>query len=346
VSAERIERLRGLLDEPFLVTAPVNVRYLTGLASSNAAVLVERERVRLFTDFRYAERARSVEGVEVVETTRALTTSLAELLPGRVAFEADHVTYAGWETLSRGGRELVPRTGVVDGLRAVKDAAELDAIRRAAAVTDRAYDVLAAERFVGRSERDLAWRMEQLLHEEGADGLAFPVIVATGPNGARPHAVPGDRVVEPGHTVVVDAGAVLDGYASDCTRTFAAGPLPERLDDAYETCLRAQLAGLELVRAGASGRETDARVRALVDATEFRGTFRHGLGHGVGLLVHESPSLRQEEDDRLEPGNVVTVEPGIYLEGEGGIRIEDLVVVTEDGCEVLSSFTKDLVTVS
>jgi Xaa-Pro aminopeptidase len=346
VSAERIERLRGLVDEPFLVTTPANVRYLTGLSSSNAAVLVEPERVRLFTDFRYAERARAVAAVEFVETTRALATSLAELLPDRVAFEAAHVTYADWEKLSRGGRELVARTGVVEGLRAVKDAGELDAIRRAAAIADRVYDALATERFVGRTERDLAWRVEQLFHEEGADGLSFPVIVATGPNGAQPHAVPGDRTVEPGHTVVVDAGALVDGYASDCTRTFAAGPLPQRLEDAYETCLRAQLTGLELVRAGASGREADARAREVVDATQFRGTFRHGLGHGVGLDVHESPSLRQEEDWTLEPGNVVTVEPGIYLEGEGGIRIEDLVVVTDDGCEVLSSSTKDLVTVS
>ena len=345
MTGERVQRLRGLLDEPFLVTNPVNVRYLTGLASSNAALLVEPERVRLFTDFRYAERARAVEGVEFVETTRALTTSLAELLPERVAFEAAHVTYAGWETLSR-GRELVPRTGVVEGLRAVKDAGELDAIRRAAAITDRVYDVLATERFVGRTERELAWRVQQLFHEEGAEGLAFPVIVATGPNGAQPHALPGDRTVESGHTVVVDAGALVDGYASDCTRTFAAGPLPKRLEDAYETCLRAQLTGLELVRAGARGREADARAREVVDATEFRGTFRHGLGHGVGLDVHESPSLRQEEDWTLEPGNVVTVEPGIYLEGEGGIRIEDLVVVTADGREVLSSFTKDLVSVS
>jgi Xaa-Pro aminopeptidase len=346
VNAERIKRLRGLVDEPFLVTTPLNVRYLTGLASSNAALLVEPERVSLFTDFRYAERARAVEGVEVVETTRALATSLAELLPERVVFEAAHVTYADWEKLARGGRELVPRTGVVEGLRAVKDPGELEAIRRAAAITDRVYDVLATERFVGRTERDLAWRVEQLFHEEGAEGLAFPVIVATGPNGARPHAVPGDRTVEPGHTVVVDAGAIVEGYASDCTRTFAAGPLPRRLEDAYETCLRAQLTGVELVRAGASGRETDARAREVVDATEFRGAFRHGLGHGVGLDVHESPSLRQEEDWTLEPGNVVTVEPGIYLEGEGGIRIEDLVVVTDDGCEVLSSVTKDLVTVS
>ena len=343
---ERVDRLRELLDEPLLVTTPVNVRYLTGFASTNAALLVEPERVQLFTDFRYAERAREVEGVELVETTRSLATSLAGLLPDRVAFESDHVTYAQWETLSAGGRELVPTRKLVERLRAIKDEGELDAIRRASAITHRVYDVIATEPFVGRTEREIVWRMDELFRQEGADGLAFPTVVATGPNGASPHAVPGDRVIEEGHTIVVDSGATVDGYCSDCTRTFAAGPLRERLEDAYETCLRAQLHALDLVRAGANGRDVDASAREIVDATEFRGMFRHGLGHGVGLLVHEDPGMRQEEEHVLEPGNVVTVEPGVYVPGEGGIRIEDLVVVSEDGCEILGSFTKELVVVS
>jgi Xaa-Pro aminopeptidase len=341
----RVDRLRELLDEPLLVTTPVNVRYLTGFASTNAALLVEPERVQLFTDFRYAERAREVEGVELVETSRALVTALAGLLPSRVAFEADHVTYTGWETLSAGGRELLPRTKLVERLRAVKDEGELDAIRRAAAIAHGVYEQIAAEPFVGRTERELVHRIEELYREGGSHGQSFPTVVAAGPNGGSPHAIPGDRVVEEGQTVVVDSGAIVDGYCSDCTRTFAAGPLPERLEEAYETCLRAQLLALDLVRAGASGREIDASARDVVDATEFRGMFRHGLGHGVGLLIHEDPSLRQEEEHVLERGNVVTVEPGVYLPGEGGIRIEDLVVVTEDGCEILGSFTKDLVVV-
>ena len=343
---DRVDRLRGLLDEPLLVTTPVNVRYLTGFRSTNAALLVGAERVQLFTDFRYAERAREVPGVELVETTRALATSLAGLLPERVAFEAENVTYAQWETLGAGGRELVPTTKLVERLRAVKDERELDAIRRAAAITHRVYEAFATERFVGRTERELARRLEELYREEGAEGLSFPSVVATGPSGASPHAVPGDRIVEGGHTVVVDSGATYDGYCSDCTRTFAAGPLPRRLEDAYETCLRAQLRALSLVRAGASGREVDAAARGLVDETEFAGMFRHGLGHGVGLLLHEDPSMRQEEEHVLAPGNVLTVEPGVYVPGEGGVRIEDLVVVTEDGCEILGRFTKDLVVVS
>jgi Xaa-Pro aminopeptidase len=342
----RVGRLRELLDEPLLITDPTNVFYLSGLRSTNAALLVDPERVALFSDFRYAEAGRSIGGVEFVQTSRSLLGSLAELLSGRVAFESSQLTYAGYETLQGGGLDLVPRDGLVERLRAVKDDGELEAMRRAARITDRAYERLAQEPFVGRSERELAWAMERFLHEEGAEGTAFPLIVAAGANGSRPHTEPGERVIEPGQTVVVDAGCTVGGYSSDCTRTFATGPLPERLRKAYDVCLGTQVESLELVRAGASGREVDAHARARIDATEFRGSFGHGLGHGVGLLVHESPTLRPESDDMLQAGNVVTVEPGIYLEGIGGIRIEDLVVVREGEPEVLSGFTKDLVTVA
>ncbi len=342
----RVERLRALLEEPLLVTDAVNVRYLTGFRSSNAAVLVEPERSRLFSDFRYATAARALAGVEFEQTARSLLGDLSERLTGRIAFEPEALSYAGFTTLAAGGLELVPRSGLVEGLRAVKDSEELAAIRRSAAVTDRVFERIAQERFTGRSERELAWRMEQLFHEEGAESLSFPAIVGGGPTGALPHSVPGDRLVEAGETVVIDAGCVVEGYASDCTRTFAAGSLTGRLADAYAVCLEAQMAGLAAVRAGASGSEVDAVARRIVDGSEFRGTFGHGLGHGVGLQVHEAPTLREESADTLVAGNVVTVEPGIYLEGLGGIRIEDLVVVEDGGAEVLSQFTKELVTVS
>jgi Xaa-Pro aminopeptidase len=341
----RVDRLRELLEEPLLVTNHVNVRYLTGLQSSNAAALVEADRLRLFTDFRYAARARAVEGAELTQTTRALVRDLADALAGRVAFEADHVTYTSWQTLRGGGADLVPRRGLVEGLRRIKDEEELATIREAAAITTRAYERLAEESFVGRAERELAWRMEVLLREEGADELAFPVMVLAGPNGARPHNVPGTDLVRRGQTVVVDAGARIRGYSSDCTRTFAAGPLSERLREAYAVCLEAQTSALPHVRAGANGREVDALAREIVDASEFRGTFGHGLGHGLGMETHEAPSMRPEEEHRLEAGNVLSVEPGIYLEGAGGIRIEDLVVVREGGPEVLTPFRKELVTV-
>jgi Xaa-Pro aminopeptidase len=333
------------LDEPLLVTAPVNVRYLTSLESTNAAVLVEPDRVRLFTDFRYAERARKLEGVEVEETRRYLYSDLAERLPKRVAFEADALTYANFELLRQGGVELVPRRGLVESLRAVKEPEELDAIRRAAEITDATYERLAEEQFAGRTEKELGWRMEQLFHDCGADGLAFPVGIASGPTAASPHSAPGDRKIEEGDLVLVDAGALVDGYPSDSTRMFAVGEVSDSLREVYELVRQAQQAGLDAVRAGVSGRDADAAARAVISEAGYGENFGHGLGHGLGLVVHEAPALRPESEEVLAAGNVVTVEPGIYLSGVAGIRIEDLVIVTEDGCEVLTSFPKELVTV-
>jgi Xaa-Pro aminopeptidase len=341
----RLERLQASLEEPLLVSSLFNVRYLVGFDSSNAALVVEPERVRLFSDFRYAEAGRSVEGVEFVETKRSLYAALAELLEGRHGFEADDLTYGKWETLSASGLELVPRRGLVEALRAVKDEAELEAVRRAAALTSEAYARFAEEQFVGRTERDLAWRLDELFHELGAEASAFETIVAAGPNSARPHSRPSDRKVGAGETVVVDSGAKLGGYCSDCTRTFATGLLPPRLQEAYATCLEAQLAGLEAVRVGATGVEADAAARRVIEDAGFGEAFGHGLGHGGGLDVHEAPRLARESSDTLVAGNVVTVEPGIYLEGLGGIRIEDLVIVGENGPEVLTGYAKDLVSV-
>jgi Xaa-Pro aminopeptidase len=341
----RLDRLRERLDAPLLVTTPVNVRYLTGMSSSNAALLVEAERVRVFTDFRYASKARRLEGVELVETSRDLIGALAEHLRGTVEFEAAHVTYAQYEVLARSGAELVPRSGAVEELRRQKDESELAALREAIAIGDRAFAALAEERFVGRTETELAWRMEQLMRENGGEGIAFPPIVGAGPTGSTPHADPGERVIGPNETVVVDSGTVVDGYNSDATRTFATGELPDDAARAYEIVKQAQERGLAGVRAGRPGRDVDAEARAVVDATEFEGLFGHGLGHGIGLLVHEGPNMRPESDDVLVPNAIVSVEPGIYVEGSFGIRIEDLVRVTDDGCEVLTQYTKELVTV-
>jgi Xaa-Pro aminopeptidase len=341
---ERVRRLWDRLDDPLLVTDPVNVRYLTGFESTNAALLVAFP-PRLFADFRYAEEGRRVPDVQFVKTGRNLLGDLAERLRGRIAFEAGSLTYAGYETLAAGGIELLPTRGVVERMRAVKEDEELRMLRRVADIGDAAFERLAQEPFVGRSEREVAWTMEQLLHEEGAHGLAFPVVVAGGATGASPHAKPGDRIIEAGETVVVDAGAQLDGYCSDCTRTFATGELPEELERAYRVCLEAQLAGLNAVRPGTRGADADAAARSVIEAAGFGEAFGHGLGHGIGLAVHEEPVLRPESTDVLGPGNVVSVEPGIYLSGLGGIRIEDLVIVTEDGAEVLTPFTKELVTV-
>jgi Xaa-Pro aminopeptidase len=342
----RIARLQESLDEPLLVTNPTNIFYLFGFKSSNSALLVDSESVRLFTDFRYAEAARAVEGVEFEETKRALLWDLAHRLSGRIGFEADFVTYSGYETLRAGGEiDPVPRRGLVERLRAVKDDEEIAAIKTACEIADRVYERLSEERFVGRTERDVAWTIEQLFHGEGAHGLAFETIVASGPNAARPHSRAGEREIRSGETVIVDAGCLIDGYASDYTRTFVTGPVDGVLKEAYAVVLAAQQAGLDALRAGIAGVDADAAARRVVDETSFAGTFGHGLGHGVGLEVHEAPRLSTESTDTLAPGNVVTVEPGIYLEGRAGIRIEDNVVVVDGGVENLTSVTKDLITV-
>jgi Xaa-Pro aminopeptidase len=342
---DRIARLQAQLEEPLLVSNLVNVRYLTGLSSSNAALLVSPDGARIFTDFRYAERARAIPGIELVQTRRDLYGQLPELVSGRIAFEPGALTYERYERLSEGGLELVPRNGLVEAMRAVKDEDELETIRRAGAVTSEAFARIAEEPFVGRRERDLAWRMEQLFHELGGEELAFPVIVAAGANGGSPHAVPGDRVIEPGQTVTIDAACKVGGYCSDCTRTFLTGELPDELARGYEVVLEAQLAGLGAVRAGADGVAADQVARDIVEAAGFGGLFGHGLGHGLGLEVHEAPYLNAEFPSTLETANVVTVEPGVYFPGLGGVRIEDLVIVTEEGAEVVTPFTKEPVTV-
>jgi Xaa-Pro aminopeptidase len=340
----RIDALRAKLEEPLLVTNLVNIDYLCGFDSSNAALFVEQDRVRLFTDFRYIDSAREVAGVEAVQTKRSLVAELAETLSGRIGFETV-LPFAQYETLRAGGTELVPRSGIVESLRAVKDESELENLRRACKITDRAFERLLDVDFVGRRERDVAWDLVQIFHEEGAEAVWPEFIVGSGPTGSQPHGRAGDRKIGKGELVVVDAGCSIGGYTSDYTRTFATGPVDGRMRDAYEVVSLAQDAALGGIRAGVSGVEADALAREIIDSSDFKGAMGHGLGHGLGLDVHEDPRLSTESKDVLEPGNVVTVEPGVYVSGDFGVRIEDDVVVTVDGIENLTGFRKDLVEV-
>jgi Xaa-Pro aminopeptidase len=343
---DRLTRLQERLEQPLLITNPVNVVYLVGFRSSNCALLVERDRVRLFTDFRYLQAARAVAQAETVQTKRNVIGELADTLTGRIGFEATALSYANYEVLKKGTLEPVATYREVEQLRAVKDEDELEALRKACAITDRVFERLTEVPFVGRTEREVAWDLAQLFHQEGGDGLAFESIVGSGPTGSRPHARAGGREIGAGELVVVDAGTTIDGYASDYTRTFATGPLDDEAKEVYETVLLAQQTALDGIRAGLSGVDADALARRVIDDSPFAGAMGHGLGHGLGLDVHEDPRLSTESSDVLEPGNVVTVEPGIYLDGKFGVRIEDDVVVTEDGIENLTGFGKDLVQVS
>lgn len=345
----RIGRLAAGLEEPLLVLDPTNVRYLAGFRSSNPALLVRPDGgATLYSDFRYAEAGRATAaaaGIEFVLTGRVLLQDIAARLVGRVGFESGFVTYDGWETLRSAGAELVPRRNLVQALRAVKDEGEIDLIRAACAITTSTYERIADGGLVGRTERQVAARIEQLFRDLGADGSAFAPIVASGANGALPHADPGDRAIEAGTLVTIDCGARLGGYCADCTRTFATGPLPDDLARAYAVCLAAEQAGFAAVQPGVTGAAAHEAAHAVIRAAGWGEQFGHGLGHGVGMEIHEAPTLRPDSDDVLAVANVVSCEPGIYLEGVGGVRIEDLVVVRDGGAENLTLFPKELLTV-
>lgn len=359
-TTDRAERLSSLLSEAeidvLLVTDLVNVRYLTGYTGSNGLAVVGPETRAFVTDFRYVQQA-SEEVDSAFERRQAqleLTDALEEVLPGgslRLGFEAAHVSVRDHARLRAElpeRVELVPVDGLVERLRAVKDSDEVARIREAAKLADDALLELLSDGLGGRTERELALALGEKLYRRGATGPSFEAIVAAGPHGALPHASPRDVAVEPGQLVVIDWGAKLDGYCSDCTRTVFVGGEPGSEErEIYDLVLKAQLAGLEAIRAGAGTREVDAAAREVIEAAGHGDEFGHGLGHGVGLDIHEAPRLSPRSADAvLEVGNVVTDEPGIYLPERFGVRIEDLVVVTEDGCEVLTGVGKELMVVS
>ena len=343
----RLSALGERLDAPLLVTNLTNVYYLTGFESSNAALLVRPGgEATLYTDFRYAESAKDIRDVEVQMTKRTMMADLGERLSGRVQFEADVLPYREWERLASGSAELAPTHGIVDALRAVKDDDEVAKLQRAARIADRGLEALTADTWVGRSEREIAWRLRELLHAHGADEQSFDSIVASGPNGALPHAHPTDRIVERGELVTVDWGVRVDGYCSDCTRTFSTGGISDKLREIYDVTLEAQQRAVANIKAGMTGVEADALARDPITDAGYGENFGHGLGHGVGLMVHEAPRLSTESTDVLENGHAVTVEPGIYLPGVGGVRIEDLAIVRDDGLQILTSFPKELIDLS
>lgn len=347
--ADRLERLLGERElDALVVTNLVNVRYLAGYTGTNGACVVGEGLRAFLTDFRYTTQAgREVRGFEVEQGRQDLLEDAARRLTGRVGFEDYTMTVRQLERL-RGfvadGVELVPAGRVVEQLRAVKEEGELRAIRAAAALADEVLAGIPERGLAGRSEREVAAELEAELRRRGSDP-SFPSIVAAGANGALPHAQPGDDRIPAGTLVVVDMGAVVDGYASDCTRTFATGPLSDAAAAVYDLVLQTQVATLDEVRPGAVCAEVDAFARERIEAGGHGERFGHGLGHGVGLEVHELPTLSRAGEGELRAGNVVTVEPGVYLPDRFGVRIEDLVVVTDSGREVVSGFPKELTTV-
>ncbi len=343
-------RLAGLGIDALLVTRPPNVRYLTGFTGSNGQVLVGADAAVFLTDGRYiAQSRREVDGVErriyvdgfpnaVAEACRALGAS-------RLGFESAGVTYRTWRELAERleGIGLVPVGEEVERLRWTKEAGEVAAIERAQVATDDAFEEILGRIAEGMTERELAFALEVAMRGAGAHGVAFDTIAAFGENAAEPHHDPTDRALVRGDMVKMDFGALVDGYHADMTRTVAFGEPPGALREVHEVVHRAQEAGIAAARAGVPCREVDRAARRVVEEAGYGDAFSHGLGHGVGLEIHEGPRLRRDSDDVLPAGAIVTVEPGVYLPGLGGVRIEDMVEVTEDGCRVIPRSTKELI---
>ncbi len=361
--AARRDRLRDRLADTGIdalyVTGPANVAWLTGFTGSNGQVVVASDPAAdaLVTDTRYEGRAATeAPDIPAVISRRPVEVAL-DRVPGRLGFEGQHVTYdEGNELLSTAGereRPVVSCTGLVEGLRIVKDAHELAQLRLACAITTEAFAAMLEGLHAGRTERDVAVELERRFVDAGADGLAFDLIVASGPNGAIPHHEPGDRVIEAGDLVVVDIGARVRGYHADFTRTVAVGDPHPAWVELHDLVVRAQQAGVDAVTAGATCEQVDHASRSVIEDAGHGDAFVHGIGHGVGLEIHEAPILTTAPTASLAPSTVITVEPGVYLPAAadrpadappGGVRIEDTVVVTDDGpAEALTIAPHDLI---
>ncbi len=338
--------------EALLVSDLTNIRWLTGFTGSAGAAVVLPDQIVLVTDGRYGEQAErqlsaagSTASVRVGRTAAEQLALVSDAVASitRLGFESAHTSHARWrqldETLSL---ELVPTSGVVEAGRRTKDAAEIALMERACAIADQALAEVAPRLVPGRTEAQVRNDLERLMRELGASGPSYDTIVATGPvNAPMPHHRPTDTVIEAGHTVIIDVGALVEGYHSDMTRTFVIGePSPFQLE-AYHAVLAAQVAGVAAVRPGVTTLELDTVCRSLLDDAGFGEWFTHGTGHGVGLLIHEDPFINSAGGWVLQEGDVVTVEPGVYRGGFGGVRVEDLVEVTSTGGRALTRSPKD-----
>lgn len=357
--AARTDRLRARFDDDgldaLLVSRLPNVRYLTGFTGSAGMVLVARDWSLLVTDGRYATQAEEQLAASGARADVAIGTTGAKQRDilrdavrdgSRLGLEAHGITWAQQRAFASewfGHAELVATEGMVEALRCVKEPAEVARIRRACAIADDALREVGALLADEPTERDVALRLELAMRERGASGNSFDPIVASGPNGAKPHARPTDRRVQRGELVVIDFGCVVDGYCSDMTRTVSVGDPGSDARRVWDTVLASQRAGRDAVRAGVECAAVDRASRDVIDGAGWGETFAHGTGHGVGLEIHEDPRVTATARGTLAEGHVVTVEPGVYLPGVGGVRIEDTVVVTATGAEPLTEFPKELV---
>ncbi|MNI42233.1 putative peptidase [compost metagenome] len=357
MASTRVIRLREAMAlqnmEAVLITGDVNRRYLTGFTGSSGYVVITSQKAYLLTDFRYmTQAAEQAAGFEIVEHGPSVSDSVKELLlseqVSKVGFEQDNVVFSTYRKYEEDLKpiELIPVSSLVEDLRMYKDNEELKLMKDAAALVDRTFLHMLSVLKPGESERDMALELETFMRKNGASGPSFETIMASGERSALPHGVASDRLLQNGDLITMDFGALMNGYCSDITRTVALGEPSAKLREIYDIVLEAQLHTLEFLRPGMTGREADALARDVITRYGYGDQFGHSTGHGLGMEVHEAPRVSKLSDQILKPGMVVTVEPGIYIPGLGGVRIEDDVVITETGVTRLTESTKEFTVIS
>jgi Xaa-Pro aminopeptidase len=350
---EKLEKLRALFDEHdidgLLVTNPYNRRYITGFTGTAGVALISRDKAVFITDFRYVEQAsKQVQGFEIVQHTGPIVeeaaNQAARLGIQKLGFEQEDVSYATFKAYESAVKaELVPTSYVIEKLRLIKSESEIKILKEAAEIADAAFEHILTFIRPGVKEIDVANELEFFMRKQGATSSSFDIIVASGHRSALPHGVATEKVIEKGELVTLDFGAYYKGYCSDITRTIAVGAISDELKTIYDIVLQAQLRGMNGIKPGMTGKEADALTRDYISEKGYGEYFGHSTGHGIGLEIHEGPALSVRSDVVLAPGMVVTVEPGIYIPGLGGVRIEDDTVVTENGNESLTHSPKELI---
>ena len=353
--SDRIKKLRQGLSEKeidgIFVSQAENRRYLSGFDGSAGSLLVTQQNAILATDFRYIAQARSqAPDYEVFtltnDTSDWLPQLTAELKIGRLGFESEHLTFSRHRRLSdilkkgKSRLKLVPVAGMVESLRAIKGAEEIELITRAAEIADAAMAYIQDKIRTGMTEEEAAWEIEKFMRENGSETMPFDVIVGSGPNSAFPHAKPSARPIQAGEPIVIDVGARVGGYGSDLSRTICLGTADDKFKKMYDTVLGAQAAAIAMLKEGMSGGEADELARIVIEEAGYGAAFGHGLGHGVGLAPHEPPRLGPNSSEKLADNMVFTIEPGVYLEGWGGVRIEDLVIMEQGKVREISQAKK------
>ena len=351
---KRINKFQNKLKEEgieaFLVTKNENIRYLSQFTGTSARLLITQNKSIFITDFRYLDQAaEQCSGFEIEEISSNFVEAFAELLKNKninnLSFESHDLSYKFYNKLKQklAVNSLNPQDSMVEELRVIKDEKEVEKIKKAVEIADKGFDFLVDFIEPGKSEKEVALELEFFMKRNGGESNAFDFIVASGKRGALPHGVASDKIIKKGELVTIDFGTVYQGYHSDITRTVAVGEVEQELKDIYDLVLTAQKKVISKIKAGMSGVEADKIARDFISEAGYKENFGHGLGHGIGLEIHESPRLSYSSDDQLKAGMMVTDEPGIYISGLGGVRIEDDLLITENGCKVLNSAPKELI---